>query len=67
MAQKKIEVSVYPDDRAERLAHIMGPSSAAAMALVELKKRREAGEDAVLLIAGSMILVGPRPALNGAN
>lgn len=61
MTDKQTEVAIYPDDRAERLAKIMGPSSATAKALVELKQRRANGEDAVLLIAGSMILVGPRP------
>ena len=64
MAPRKLKVSIYPDDRAERLAKIMGPSSAAAMALVELKQRRDEGEDAVLLIWGEMILVGPRPSTN---
>lgn len=55
------EWSIYPDERAERLAKIMGESSAAAQALVELKRRRALGEKAVLLVAGSTILVGPDP------
>ena len=58
---KQIEVSIYPVERAELLAKIMGESSATAKALIELKRRKELGEDAVLLIAGSTILVGPRP------
>ena len=52
---------IYPVDRAMRLAKIMGERSAAALALIELERRKAAGEDAVLLVAGSMILVGPRP------
>ena len=58
-------VALYPDDRAERLAHILGPNSAAAKALVELKDRRSKGEDVVLMIVGSdqvqggFLMVGP--------
>lgn len=62
MARRKWpEFAVYPEERAERLAKIMGESSAAAQALADLKRRKARGEDAVLLVAGSMIFVGPRP------
>lgn len=54
-----LTVSEYPVERAERLAKIMGKSSAAAKALDEMKRRRAAGEDVALLICGSIILVGP--------
>lgn len=60
--QRQIELLIYPEDRARRLAYIMGETSAAAHALVELERRKALGEDAVLLLAGSTILVGPRPA-----
>lgn len=59
MKRKQIEVAEYPVERAERLAHIMGDQSATARALAELKRRRAAGENVVLLIAGAAILVGP--------
>lgn len=55
------QTSIYPVERAERIAKIMGENSAAAQALVDLKRRIAAGEDAVLLVSGAMILVGPRP------
>lgn len=58
---RKLQVSIYPEDRAERLAKIMGENSASAHALAELKRRKALGEDVVLLICGATILVGPRP------
>lgn len=61
-AQRKTpEVAIYAVERAERLVKILGPGCATAHALTELKSRLAAGEDAVLLIAGSYICVGPRP------
>ena len=62
MNKPRHEVTIYPDERAERIAKILGPNSATAKALVELKARRAAGEDVVLLIWGPMIVVGPNPA-----
>jgi len=60
MAKRRpIEVSEYPVERAERLAKIMGDSSATAKALIELKRRQSEGENVVLLVAGGTILVGP--------
>lgn len=53
------EIVEYPIERAERLASIMGESSAAADALRELKRRRAVGEDVRLFVRGSMIFVGP--------
>ena len=49
---------------ARKVAYIIGPSSAAAEALAELERRREAGEDAEIfyVVGGSGWIVGPRPA-----
>lgn len=58
-ARKKIEPTLYPVENAERLARIMGDSSATAIALRELKKRRADGEDVSLFILHSWIFVGP--------
>ena len=63
MTRKKQEFVIYPVERAERLARIMGEHSASAQALAELKRRQTAGEDVVLLVGGSTILVGPRPVI----
>lgn len=60
--KKKREPTIYPLDRAERLAKILGEYSAAARALAELKQRQADGEDVVLIVLGPMIWVGPRPA-----
>lgn len=60
MKRKAPELVVYPVERAERMAKILGDNSAVAHALDELRKRIAAGEDAVLLICGAMIIVGPR-------
>lgn len=56
---KPIEASPYPVEQAERLAKIMGESSATAKALTEMKARREAGEDVGLFVFRSHIFVGP--------
>lgn len=44
-----------------RVAHIIGPNSAAAKAIEERDRRRAAGEDAVILQGDGCLLVGPRP------
>ena len=41
-------------------AGILGPSSAAAQAVVNYEKRVEAGEDVAFYKSGNSILVGPR-------
>jgi hypothetical protein len=53
-------IAAYPLERAERLAKIMGESSAAAAALKELKSRLASGEDVALFVCGAWIFVGPR-------
>lgn len=63
MKHPKLAASdIYPDEAARRVAHIIGPMSAAALALAEAEDRRAKGEDAVILRRGERFLVGPRPA-----
>lgn len=50
----------YSEEVAEMVANIIGPHSAAAQALEELKKRRANGEEVYLWRAGSAVVVGPR-------
>lgn len=56
---KKIEASPYPVEQAERLVKIMGQSCATALALKEMKRRNESGEQVGLFIARGFIFVGP--------
>lgn len=56
---KKIEASPYPVDQAERLVKIMGQSCATALALKEMKRRNEEGEQVGLFVAGGFVFVGP--------
>ena len=58
---KSIPAVLYDERQAERAAHILGPSSAAAMALADLKRRRVAGESACLFWTGYSFVVGPDP------
>lgn len=58
---RRVEVEVYPEEFARRMASILGPFSANALALQELVRRKGLGEDVVLLLAGDNILIGPRP------
>lgn len=48
------------EDRARRVAHIVGITSAARAALAELDERRGAGEDVVIWRVRKKWLVGPR-------
>lgn len=54
---KKIEPALYPVAKAERLAKIMGDSSATAKALRELRERQAKGEDVSLFVIHSWIFV----------
>lgn len=56
---KKTEPTLYPVANAERLAKIMGDSSATAKALRELRERQSKGEDVSLFVVRSYIFVGP--------
>ena len=49
-----------PDRDLERAAYILGDTSAAAMALSDLRARREAGQDACAYLTAGMYLIGPR-------
>ncbi len=50
----------YDEESARKVAHIIGPSSTAAKALKELKRRREEGEKVSLYLSSDQaIVVGP--------
>lgn len=49
-------------DFVERIAHIIGNSSAAAAALVDLERRLAAGENAAIFMVDGSFIVGPAPA-----
>jgi hypothetical protein len=61
--RKGLRVRLVEDDLAERVAFIMGDSSAHAQALRQARDRRAAGEDVVLVTTGKSVLVVPRNAL----
>lgn len=54
---------LYPFDEsvAKRIARVVGPSGAFALALAELDRRRASGEDVYLFCASSTLVVGPMP------
>jgi hypothetical protein len=51
----------YDEAQAQKVAKIMGESSACATALREMERRRANGEDVHLWWAASTIIVGPVP------
>lgn len=55
------EFQILSDEAAARVAHILGDQSAMTKAIADRDRRRESGEDAVILMRGQTILVGPRP------
>lgn len=61
MADRLIEVA---DETARQVARILGPQSAAAMALADVERRRAGGEDACIYERhtrnGNSYVVGPR-------
>lgn len=60
--RKRMDLSLYPEDSARRVAAIIGPHSAAALALGELASRRASGEAVSLFRAtGGYLVVGPSP------
>lgn len=56
------ELLARPSDEtlANRSANILGPSSAAWLAMDELERRREAGEAVDIWLVGYRWIVGPR-------
>lgn len=50
---------LYDEERARKVAYIIGPQSATARALAELERRRKAGEDVCLYRVGCTLIVGP--------
>jgi hypothetical protein len=63
---RKSNEILYPFDEslAAEVADVVGASSAAAQALTALAKRREAGEEVFLFLAGATFVVGPWPEAN---
>jgi hypothetical protein len=61
--QREIFVEEVTDDFLKSVADILGCASAAAQALAERDRRRDAGEDAVVLWERDrgILFVGPRP------
>ena len=61
--ERAIGRQLYPADEGllRRVGGIMGPQSAAAKVLAELRMRREAGETAAVWIVNSHYVVGPAP------
>lgn len=58
-----LRVQLVEDATAEKIASIIGESSAYAQALKELARRRNNDEDVCLVSTGRMVLVVPRTAL----
>jgi hypothetical protein len=65
--RRKFEMLPYDEEQAQRIADIVGPSSAAAKALAQLQRRRSDGEDVYLWIVENAILVGPVPRIVPEN
>jgi hypothetical protein len=61
MSERRLDVMDVSD--VERIAHILGASSAARRALADLNKRRQAGEGAHIFWdrRGGSFIVGPMP------
>ena len=58
--RKPMRVTLINEDALRRIAHIIGDHSAARLALDDLARRRERGEDPVAIQHGESILVVPR-------
>lgn len=54
-------VSLVSDSSLARAAKILGPQSAAAMALADLERRRGAGENAECFLDGHTYVIGVLP------
>lgn len=63
MKTKHLRIELLDEEIVERTAKILGPSSAASLALDDARARRERGEEVSLGKQGSMILVFPTSAL----
>lgn len=53
-----LELAALEEDAARRVAHIMGESSAAALAVKELERRRSAGDSAYIIRGRTSWYVG---------
>lgn len=63
MAMKSLQVELLDEEVLELTAKILGPSSAAHLALDDAKLRRQRGEEVVLGMHGATIVVIPTSAL----
>ena len=63
MAKKGFWATEVDENVAQQVANIIGEGSAHGMALAELRKRREAGEDVLLMKNESAIIVVNRSAI----
>jgi hypothetical protein len=59
---KPKEIQPVSRDVMERVARILGPSSAAAQALADLDHRLASGQNVAIYEIGSSYFVGPAPA-----
>lgn len=58
--KKQMRVTLLEDEALQQIAHIIGAHSAAQLALDDMARRRERGEDPVAVQFGESILVVPR-------
>lgn len=63
MRTKNLRIELLDEEVVARTAKILGPSSAAQLALDDAKARRERGEEVVLARHGATILVVPAAAI----
>lgn len=59
-----VRVTLMDEATLERMAHIVGNQSAACGALADVARRRERGEDPVVVLCGDSLLVVPRSDLS---
>lgn len=64
--KQRIEVQAITEQAVQRTAHILGPQSAAALALADAERRRREGQQVAFYRRGNAILVGP-PATPAAD
>lgn len=61
MSRKKPVLVLANEEAVRRIAHVIGPCSAADMALAELDMRRREGQSVAIFQTPSSWVVGPAP------
>lgn len=61
------DFQIISDEAAARIARVLGDHSAMAMAIADRDQRRTNGENAVILMNGPRLLVGPNPSAHGQS